>query len=59
MKYLIIAAGLTLMTAAPLFAQEHKAGEHPAEYLSGLAGFTRSPGSTSGDMLIEGGVRVV
>ena len=58
MKYLIIAAGLTLMTAAPLFAQEHKAGEDPAAYLSGLGGFARSVGGTSGDMLIEGGVRV-
>jgi len=49
------------MTAAPLFAQEHGQNggwqDSPA-YVTGLGGFQAATGSTTGDVLIEGGVRV-
>lgn len=59
MKYLIIAVGVGLLTPASLFAQEHdKSGQDPAAYVTGLGGFTRSLGSTTGNVLVQGGVRL-
>ena len=59
MKHLIITASVTLLIATPSFAQEHnKGGQDPPAYVTGLGGFTRSLGTTTGDMLIQGGVRI-
>ena len=52
---------LTLLTAAPLAAQDaHNAGDwqNSAGYITGLGGFQAATGTTTGDVLIEGGVRV-
>jgi len=55
----MIAATVTLLTAAPLFAQEHGGGGPDARgYVTGLGGFASSIGNTTGDVLIDGGVRV-
>jgi opacity protein-like surface antigen len=55
----MIAATVTLLTAAPLFAQEHGGGGQDAPgYVTGLGGFARSVGSTTGDVVVEGGARV-
>jgi opacity protein-like surface antigen len=57
MKTLMIAAAVTVLAAAPLFAQENGAPDSRG-YVSGLAGFATSVGHTTGDISIEGGVRV-
>jgi opacity protein-like surface antigen len=52
---------MTALTAAPLFAQEHAPNggwQDSAAYVTGLGGFQAATGSTTGDLLIEGGVRV-
>jgi opacity protein-like surface antigen len=52
---------MTALTAAPLFAQEHAQNggwQDSAAYVTGLGGFQAATGSTTGDLLIEGGVRV-
>jgi len=52
---------VTALTAAPLFAQEHAQNggwQDSAAYVTGLGGFQAATGSTTGDLLIEGGVRV-
>jgi hypothetical protein len=49
------------LTAAPVFAQEHAQNggwQDSAAYVTGLGGFQAATGSTTGDLLIEGGVRV-
>ena len=52
---------MTALTAAPLFAQEHAQNggwQDSAAYVTGLGGFQAATGSTTGDLLIEGGVRI-
>ena len=57
MKALMIAATVTLLTAAPLFAQE--SGEQAERgYVTGLGGFATGVGATTGDVSIEGGIRI-
>ena len=59
-RTLIIAATATLLTAAPLAAQDHTATiqSDGRGYLTGAGGFATSLDNTAGDMRIEGGVRV-
>jgi hypothetical protein len=57
MRTLMIGATITMMAAAPLFAQE-KGGPDASGYLTGLGGFASSVGNTTGDVVVEGGVRV-
>ena len=52
MKQLVMAAALTLITAAPLLAQSERA------YVTGVGGFATSPDVTSANVLAEAGVRV-
>jgi hypothetical protein len=52
MRAFVIAATLTLLSAAPLFAQNERG------YVTGSGGFAASPDTTSGDLLLEGGVRI-
>ena len=63
MRTLMILLGLTAITAAPLAAQEKNGKDGgwqdaPA-YVTGLGGFQAATGNTTGDVLIEGGVRVM
>jgi opacity protein-like surface antigen len=61
MRRLGMAVAVIALTAAPLFAQERgQTGgwqDSPA-YVTGLGGFQAATGSTTGDVLVEGGVRV-
>ena len=57
MRTLMIVTTAILLTAAPLFAQERGVPDAKG-YISGLGGFATSVGNTTGDMLLEGGVRV-
>ena len=57
MRTLTMAATVTLLAAAPLFAQEG-GGPDAKGYITGLGGFAVSVGNTTGNMLIEGGVRI-
>jgi hypothetical protein len=57
MRRLMMAATVTLLTAVPLFAQEN-GGPDASGYVTGLGGFARSVGITTGDVLLEGGVRI-
>lgn len=60
-KVLVMAVAVIAVAAAPAFAQEHKtdAGwQDAAGYVAGLGGFQAATGSTTGDVLLEGGVRV-
>jgi opacity protein-like surface antigen len=57
MKALMIATTVTLLTAVPLFAQEGGGQDAPG-YVTGLGGFAVSVGNTTGDVLLEGGVRI-
>src|SRR6516165_5447554 len=52
MKKVSLLFSMMLMIAAPLFAQS----EHG--YIAGAGGFAITPQTTSGDALVEGGVRV-
>jgi len=55
------AAAMTL-AAAPLFAQERgqqSDWQNAAGYVTGMGGFATATGNTTGDVLIEGGVRVL
>ena len=55
----MIAATVALLTAAPLLADEKGAGGGDASgYVTGLGGFARSIGNTTGDVVVEGGVRI-
>jgi opacity protein-like surface antigen len=59
MRTVMIAATVTLLMAAPLVAQENGAGGPDAKgYVSGLGGFATSVTNTTGDMALEGGVRI-
>jgi len=57
MRAMMMAMTVTLLAAAPLFAQE-KGVPDSKGYISGLGGFATTVGNTSGDMLLEGGVRI-
>jgi hypothetical protein len=57
MKTFVIAATVSLMAAAPLFAQE-AGGPDAIGYVTGVGGFSTSIGGTTGDWLIEGGARI-
>jgi hypothetical protein len=57
MKAVIIATTVTLLSAAPLFAQE-RGGQDANGYLTGLGGVATSVGNTTGDLLVEGGIRI-
>jgi len=52
MRALVLAATVTLLTAAPLLAQTERG------YVTGLGGFAVTPETTSGDVLGEVGVRI-
>jgi opacity protein-like surface antigen len=52
MKVIWLAAALVALSAAPSMAQAERG------YISGAGGFVVSPETTSGDVLVEGGVRV-
>jgi opacity protein-like surface antigen len=57
----MMALAVTALTAAPLAAQDkHNPNDwqDAAAYVTGLGGFQAATGSTTGDVLIEGGVRV-
>ena len=59
-RTLIIAATVTIFSAAPVAAQDHPAAV-PTDghgYLTGGGGFTTSLGNTAGNIQIEGGIRV-
>ena len=54
-------AAALVLAAAPLFAQEstaQKGWENAPGYITGMGGFATATGNTTGDLLIEGGVRV-
>jgi len=57
MRKLMIAVAATVLTGAPLFAQE-SGGPDARGYITGLGGFAVSVGNTTGNMLVEGGVRI-
>jgi opacity protein-like surface antigen len=52
MRSLVMAASLTLLSAAPLLAQSERG------YLTGAGGFATTSETTSGDFVIEGGWRI-
>jgi hypothetical protein len=58
MRALTIGTTVALLTAAPLFAQERGVPDAKA-YITGLGGFATAVGNTTGDWLLEGGVRIV
>jgi opacity protein-like surface antigen len=54
-------AAALVLTAAPLFAQEstaQKGWENAPGYVTAMGGFATATGNTTGDLLVEGGVRV-
>ena len=57
MKTWMMAATITLIAAAPLLAQE-AGGPDASGYVTGVGGFSRSVGSTTSDVVLEGGVRI-
>ena len=60
-KMAATAAAVIALTAAPTFAQEsaaQKGWENAPGYITGMGGFARATGDTTGDLLVEGGVRV-
>ena len=57
----ITVVALAASSATPSFAQEHAQNggwQNAAAYVTGLGGFKAATGSTTGDLLVEGGVRV-
>jgi opacity protein-like surface antigen len=62
MRALMTAIAMTALAAAPLFAQDRsgqRAGWQDAGgYVTGMGGFASATGNTTGDLLVEGGVRV-
>ncbi len=63
MRALMMTAAMTALAAAPLFAQD-RSGQHPGwqeagGYVTGMGGFATTTGNTTGDLLVEGGVRIV
>jgi opacity protein-like surface antigen len=57
MTKVMMAATVAVLMAAPLFAQE-KGVQDAGGYVSGLGGFTTAVGHTTGDVSVEGGVRI-
>ena len=57
MRTLMMAATVTLLTAAPLLAQE-AGGPDASGYITGLGGFASSITNTTGTFVLEGGVRI-
>lgn len=57
MKSFLISASLVLVAASPLMAQEAN-GVGSRGYVSGLGGFSASLGNSTGQTVVEGGVRV-
>ncbi len=57
MTKVMMAAAVAVLMAAPLFAQEHGVTD-AGGYVSGLGGFTTAVGHTTGDVSVEGGVRI-
>jgi opacity protein-like surface antigen len=57
MRTLMMAAAVTALTAAPLFAQE-RGGQDPNGYVSAFGGAAWAAGNSTGSLLFEGGVRV-
>ena len=57
MRRLMIAVTVAVLTAAPLFAQERGVPDAKG-YVTGLGGFATSVGNTTGNVLLEGGVRI-
>ena len=57
MKTLMTAVVATVLTAAPLFAQE-SGGPNAKGFITGLGGFASSLGATTGNVMVEGGVRI-
>jgi opacity protein-like surface antigen len=58
MKTLMLVGTMaTILTAAPLFAQESGA-QNARGYVTGLGGFARSLGGTTSDFLVDGGIRI-
>lgn len=59
MRKLMTVLTVTLLATTPLFAQDSgKGGQDARGYVTGLGGFATSVGHTTGDMLVEGGVRI-
>jgi opacity protein-like surface antigen len=56
--WMVIATMVATSAATPLFAQESGPGNSRA-YISGYGGFASAVGHTTGDVLVEGGVRVL
>jgi len=52
MRVVMIVATVTMLTAAPLFAQTERG------YVTGVGGFAVTPDTTSGEVLGEAGVRI-
>lgn len=57
MKTIMTAAAVMIVLAAPLWAQD-RGGPETTGFVTGLGGFASSVGSTTDDLLVEGGVRV-
>ena len=57
MRKLMTAFTVSMLMTTPLLAQE-KGGEDARGYVTGLGGFARSVGNTTGDVSLEGGVRI-
>src|SRR4051794_24841008 len=57
MRTLMTAVVATMVTAAPLFAQEG-GGPNAKGFITGLGGFASSLGETTGNVMVEGGVRI-
>ncbi len=57
MRTLMTAVVATMLTAAPLFAQEG-GGPDAKGFITGLGGFASSLGTTTGNVMVEGGVRI-
>ena len=59
MRTSMVALTATLLMAAPLLAQEKGVGgDDPSAYVTGFGGFARSITNTTGDIELEGGVRI-
>ena len=61
MRTLMMAATVTLLTAAPLLAQTQEkgvGGDDAPGYVTGMGGFASSVANTTGTWLLEGGVRI-
>ena len=57
MRKVLIAVAATMFAAGPLFAQE-AGGPNATGYITGLGGFATSVSNTTGNVLVEGGVRI-